>query len=74
MGFCRLCTDPSGYKLGRHRSRSTLYLKLNIQDFKAVFEELFNGSSSTFAASLVPELFTRLLENSQREQTIVIIS
>ena len=45
-------------------------LKFNIQESKAVFEELFNGAIPIFVASLVPELFTSLLEN-QREQTIV---
>ena len=34
-----------------------------------MFDELFNGPTSVFAASLVPELFTGSLENSQREQT-----
>ena len=35
MIFCQLCTNPSGYNLGRH----TTPLELNIQDSKA--EELF---------------------------------
>ena len=26
--FCRLCTNHSGYKLGHHKSRSTLYSSL----------------------------------------------
>ena len=48
----RLCTNPSGYKLGCHRSHSMLHSK-------AVFEEIFNGPTAVFVASLVPELFTR---------------
>ena len=36
-----------------------------------VFEELFSGPIPVFVASLVPELFTCLLENSQHEQSIV---
>ena len=49
------------------------YAKFNIQDFKAVFEELFYGPTPVFVASLVPELFTHLLENSQCEQTVVAV-
>ena len=37
--FCRLCTNRSGYNLGRHR------LEFNNQDSKVVFEELLNGPS-----------------------------
>ena len=44
--------------------------KFNIQDSKAVSEELFNGVTLVLVASLVPELFTCLLGNSQHEQTM----
>ena len=39
-------------------------------DTKAVFEEHFNGPTRIFVDSLVPELFTNLLENYQHEQII----
>ena len=38
-----------------------------------VFEDLFNGPTLVFVTSLVPELFTRLLENPQHEQTIIML-
>ena len=47
-------------------------LKFNIQESKAVFEEIFNGPTHVFVASFVLKLFTCLLENSQHEQTIAI--
>ena len=40
----------------------------SIQESEAV---IFNGLTPVFVASFVPELFTCLLGNSQREQTIV---
>ena len=42
-------------------------MKFYIQESKAVFQ----WSNPVFIAFLVSELFTRLLENSQHEQTIV---
>ena len=47
-------------------------LKFNIQESKAVFEEIFNGPTPVFVASFVPKLFTCLLGQTQREQTIVV--
>ena len=46
--------------------------KFNIQESKAVFEEIFNGPTPIFVASFVPKLFTYLLGKTQREETIVI--
>ena len=36
-----------------------------------MFKELFNGPTPVFVVSLVPELLTRLLENSKRYQSII---
>ena len=37
-----------------------------------MFEDNFNGPTSAFVASFIPELFICLLVNSQCEQTIVL--
>ena len=74
--FCRLCTNHSGYKLRRHRSRSTLDSSLILS--KAMFEEIFSGPTPVFVSSFVPELFTCLFQSYSHvywgilnEQTIV---
>ena len=55
-------------------SKTLLCLLLLCLGFLEVFEEIFNGPTPVFVASLVPELFTCLLENSQREHTTLFLT
>ena len=55
-------------------SKTLLCLLLLCLGFLEVFEEIFNGPTPVFVASLVPELFTCLLENSQHEHTTLFLT
>ena len=67
--YSRPCTNPSGYNLGCRRRCSMLDSSLIFKIPRLVFKEF--SMVQSFVAPLVPELFTHLLENSQRGQTIV---
>ena len=65
--FCRLCANPLGYRLGHCRSHSTLDSSLIFKNPRRCLKRF----SMVQPPSFVPDLFTCLLGNSQREQTII---
>ena len=65
--FCSLCTNPSGYNLGYHRSHSIHNLRLR---FEFSTKELFKGPSPIFIAPSIPKLIQFVFWNSQRELII----
>ena len=77
VSFCRLYRNPSGYNLGCNLgynlgcSRSHSRPQFNILRFQDVIGRVIHWSNPDCVASLIPELFTCLLQNSQSEMTIV---
>ena len=64
--FCRLCTNPLGYKLGCHRSHSTPNSSL----ISKIPGRNFQWSNCRFCSFFGSRVIHTLLENSQHEQTI----